>query len=212
MRKIGVGCNFLVLSFICILIGSLAIVGFPFLTGFYSKDLILELVYCRYIIDGSFIFNLAIFSAFFTAVYSFRLIMYIFCFKNHVFYSFIIKLSEKEYFMIVSVFCLAILSIFVGYCSSDFFMGWGSFYWNNSIFLLFDNFLYIESEFIILIYKLLPFVLGIFAFIIVYCFLNYLEKFKKFYYFLNYLYIFFYNSWFINYLYNIIFLLILILR
>jgi len=189
----------------------LAIVGFPFLAGFYSKDLILELACCRYIVDGSFVFNLAIFSAFFTAIYSFRLIMYVFCFKNHVFFIFITRLSEKDYFMIVPVFCLAFLSIFVGYCSSDFFIGWGSFYWNNSIFLLFGNFLYIESEFIILIYKLLPFILGVFAFIFVYFCLNYLEKFSKFYFYLNYLYIFFYNSWFVNYLYNIMFLFLLIL-
>lgn len=44
-------------TYICILIGSMAIMGFPFLAGFYSKDLLLELVNVRYIIDGTlFIF------------------------------------------------------------------------------------------------------------------------------------------------------------
>jgi NADH-ubiquinone oxidoreductase chain 5 len=123
VRKIGSGCNFLVLSFICVLIGSLAIVGFPFLTGFYSKDLILELSCSRYIIDGAFIYSLAISSAFFTAIYSFRLLMYVFFFKNHLFFTFITKLSENEIFMAISVLCLAFLSILVGYFGSDFFIG-----------------------------------------------------------------------------------------
>jgi hypothetical protein len=55
-------------------------------------------------------------------------LMYAFCFKNHMFFIFVTRLSENEHFMIVSVFCLAFLSIFVGYCSSDFFVGWGSFF------------------------------------------------------------------------------------
>jgi proton-translocating NADH-quinone oxidoreductase chain L len=213
IRKIGSGCNFLILSFVCMLIGSLAIIGFPFLTGFYSKDLILELLYSRYIIDGVYVYNLAILSAFFTAIYSFRLFMYIFCFKSHTLFNYITKLSENENFMVVPVFCLAVLSIFVGYCCSDFFVGCGSFYWNCSFLLWFDNSLYIESEFIDLKYKLLPFILGVFAFCVVYIALNGLElackKIKKIYklfLFLNFFYSFFYNSWFINYLYNICFL------
>jgi NADH-ubiquinone oxidoreductase chain 5 len=212
IRKIGNGCNFLVLSFICMLIGSFAIVGFPFLTGFYSKDLILELLCSRYIVDGIYVYNLAIFSAFFTAVYSFRLFMYVFCFKNHTLFAYIIRLSEDEKNMLIPVLVLAILSILVGYFCSDFFVGCGSFYRNDSFLLWFDNSLYIESEFIDLKYKLLPFILGLLSFAIVYIFLNSLEKYKhikyfyKFFLFLNLFSSFFYNSWFVNYLYNICFL------
>ena len=57
-----------------LLIGSLSLMGFPFLTGFYSKDLILELAYANYTIDGSFAHWLGSISAFFTAFYSIRLI------------------------------------------------------------------------------------------------------------------------------------------
>lgn len=44
-RKIG-GINTITpFSYICIIVGSLSLMGLPFLTGFYSKDLIIELIY-----------------------------------------------------------------------------------------------------------------------------------------------------------------------
>ena len=66
--------NLLPFSYFCILLGSLAIMGFPFLTGFYSKDLLLELAYLRLVVDGHFIYVLGILTAFFTAVYSIRVL------------------------------------------------------------------------------------------------------------------------------------------
>ena len=65
-------------TFVCFLIGSLAISGFPFLTGFYSKELIIEFSYKRYLIDGNFSYFCCIISALFTCIYSFRLLYYTF--------------------------------------------------------------------------------------------------------------------------------------
>jgi NADH-ubiquinone oxidoreductase chain 5 len=48
IRKMGIMKNIMPFSYICILIGSLSLMGLPFLTGFYSKDLILELIYGEY--------------------------------------------------------------------------------------------------------------------------------------------------------------------
>lgn len=42
--------------------------GFPFLTGFYSKDLILEFAYSRYIVNSTFIYFMGLTSAIFTAI------------------------------------------------------------------------------------------------------------------------------------------------
>ena len=46
--------NFLPSTFIYMLIGSLALMGFPFLSGFYSKELILELAYVNFSGRGFF--------------------------------------------------------------------------------------------------------------------------------------------------------------
>jgi NADH-ubiquinone oxidoreductase chain 5 len=59
MRKLGKFSAYLPFTFICFIIGSVAIMGFPFFTGFYSKDLILEFAYSRFIIDSNFIYFLA---------------------------------------------------------------------------------------------------------------------------------------------------------
>src|SRR5690606_33643336 len=48
MRRMGLLTSILPFTYICFLLGSLAIAGFPFLTGFYSKDLIIEFAYTRY--------------------------------------------------------------------------------------------------------------------------------------------------------------------
>jgi NADH-ubiquinone oxidoreductase chain 5 len=78
IRKMGNLINFLPFTFICFFIGSFAIMGFPFLTAFYSKDLILEMAYSRYIVDAGFICLLSFLSAFFTCFYSIRLLFFVF--------------------------------------------------------------------------------------------------------------------------------------
>jgi len=45
MRKMGNLRDYTPLSYVCVFIGSISLMGLPFLTGFYSKDLLLELIY-----------------------------------------------------------------------------------------------------------------------------------------------------------------------
>lgn len=53
MRKYGGLINRLPFTYICMLIGSLSLLATPYLTGFYSKDLILEVAYGQYNNQGS---------------------------------------------------------------------------------------------------------------------------------------------------------------
>ena len=60
-------------TWILMLIGTLALTGFPFLSGFYSKDAIIEFAYLRGSTLGYFAVGIGIFTALLTAIYSWRL-------------------------------------------------------------------------------------------------------------------------------------------
>lgn len=111
MRRMGGVVNFLPFTYFALFLGSLAIMGFPFLTGFYSKDLVLELAFSRYVIDATFIHLLGISAAFFTALYSIRLLLFAFFLKSNSFKSFFVS-HESSLIMSISMFCLTLFSIF----------------------------------------------------------------------------------------------------
>jgi NADH-ubiquinone oxidoreductase chain 5 len=78
MRKMGGLKNLMPFSYSVILIGSLALIGFPFLAGFYSKDVILEVAASKLSPVSLFCFYLGTLSALFTAFYSTRLLFLVF--------------------------------------------------------------------------------------------------------------------------------------
>ena len=60
------------------LIGTLALTGFPFLSGFYSKDAIIEFAYLANTPLGNYAASVGILTAFFTSIYSWRLFFKVF--------------------------------------------------------------------------------------------------------------------------------------
>lgn len=74
LRKYGGLIYFLPFTYIIILIGSLSLMAIPFLTGFWSKDLIIESAYGHYTLSGHIIYWIITLSALFTCLYSFKLI------------------------------------------------------------------------------------------------------------------------------------------
>jgi NADH-ubiquinone oxidoreductase chain 5 len=195
-------------------IGSLAILGFPFLSGFYSKDLIIELAYSRYCINTIYIYILAILAAMFTASYSLKVIFYIFFANsnfNYIIYKFWnVNLSEHTDKMIFSIYSLIILSIISGYIFSDMFIGYGSIFWNNSIYIGINNIYFIDIEYINPLIKNLPIILSLSIMLILYYSLNNIfffflnnknlyNKFLKIYYNIA---PFFYYALFFNKIYN----------
>jgi NADH:ubiquinone oxidoreductase subunit 5 (subunit L)/multisubunit Na+/H+ antiporter MnhA subunit len=129
IRKMGQLSLILPFTYICFFVASLAIMGFPFLTGFFSKDFILELTYSRFIIDSLFIYFLGIFAAILTASYSIRLIIFVFfqkgyskIYKSHyIFFS--SHIVECDLPMFLPMFFLSFASIFIGFLFSDLFIG-----------------------------------------------------------------------------------------
>jgi len=74
LRKYGGLLAYLPLTYIIMLIGSLSLMAIPFMTGFYSKDLILESAYGLYQLNGVSVYILATTGAVFTTLYSVRIL------------------------------------------------------------------------------------------------------------------------------------------
>lgn len=205
MRKMGGIVQLLPFTYAMMCIGSLALVGFPFLTGFYSKDVILEVAYARYTLSGNFAYVLGSLCVLFTSYYSFRLLFLTFLAPTATFKSSLKTIHDAPLIMAIPLMILALGSIFVGYCARDFMIGLGTPFWSNALFVLPKNTVLLESEFIPQAQKFLPLgatILGVFlayVFNMSSSFLSYQLKMtllgKQVYTFLN-------KRWFFDKVYN----------
>ena len=160
LRRLGGLVNFLPLSYTAILIGSLSLMAFPFLTGFYSKDLILELAAGQYEVSGNIAYWLGTLSARLTAFYSTRLIsLAFFTVPNgpKVDYE---HAHDAPFIIIIPLVILSILSIVFGYVAKDAFVGMGTDFLSTALFQHPNHISLVEAEFGISSFiKLLPMVL-----------------------------------------------------
>jgi len=168
MRKMGALIKKIPFTYSMMFIGTLSLMGFPFLTGFYSKDLILELAFAKYTLEGTFAHWLGTISAFFTSFYSFRLLYLTFLnnFNGHKIFFY--KTHEGSMFMLFPLIILAINSIFIGYITKDMFVGPGTNFWGNALFILPEHISFLDSEFIPYYIKLIPVILSIVGAIVAY--------------------------------------------
>lgn len=160
LRKMGGLINILPVSYVMILIGSLALVGTPFLTGFYSKDCILELAVAKHTAIGNWCYFLGCSAAFCTAFYSFRLVFLTFVNPVNTFKKYIESAHEAPLTMVFPLIILSFGSIFYGFLSRDLIIGLGSNYFNN-IGTNFYNFNLIDSEFLLAFIKNIPLIFTI---------------------------------------------------
>jgi NADH-ubiquinone oxidoreductase chain 5 len=205
MRKMGGLKRLVPFTYSMMVIGSLALAGFPFLTGFYSKDVILEVAYGKYTIEGHFSYLLGTIGAFLTAFYSTRLLCLTFLTTPNGYKSVLCYAYDSSYRILISLSILSIPSIFIGFLTKDMIIGLGTDFWGNSLFVLPINMNMIDAEFIKIQYKLLPLffsLLGLISSFILYTFYNDLlfniKKSRlgnKFYNFLS-------KKWFFDKVYN----------
>ena len=164
VRRMGGLINFLPFTYSIMLVGTLSLLATPWLTGFYSKDLIIELAYGQYSFSGTYAYMLGSITAGLTAFYSFRLISLVFLTVPNGSRIVYLNSHEANLSVIIPLFILALFSIFFGYVFSDLFVGVGSDFFGNSLFIHPNNIAIIEAEFSLpLIIKLLPAIFTLFG-------------------------------------------------
>nr|YP_009678978.1 NADH dehydrogenase subunit 5 [Ceracris fasciata fasciata]AKR06222.1 NADH dehydrogenase subunit 5 [Ceracris fasciata fasciata] len=110
IRFMGSIVNFMPLTSVCFNVSSLSLCGMPFLAGFYSKDLILEMVCLSWL--NCLIFFLFFFSTGLTASYSFRLFYYSMSGDNNFFSSF--SFDDNGYYISFGMISLLFIAVFGG--------------------------------------------------------------------------------------------------
>ena len=119
------------------IIGTLALTGFPFLSGFYSKDAIIEFAYLTNSTLGNYAATIGIFTAFLTSIYSWRLFFKVFHGPYNNKKIQISETHESPLVMLIPLIFLGIGAIFSGYLFKNTFIGHhSSEFWQNSIFFL----------------------------------------------------------------------------
>lgn len=160
LRKYGGLRAFLPLTYTVILIASLSLVAFPFMTGFYSKDFILESAYGQYNFSSVNVYVIAVIGAMFTTLYSVKVLYLTFLTNPNGPVNYYRNAHESDIFISLPLVVLAIFSIYFGFITKDIFIGLGSgFFTDNSIFIHPVHEILIDTEFgVPTIFKLMPFI------------------------------------------------------
>jgi NADH-quinone oxidoreductase subunit L len=135
IEKMGGVWKKIPLTYALMLIGTLALTGFPLLAGFYSKDAIIESAYFSKSLFAGYAFVIGLTTAFITSIYSWRLIFKTFHGKYNNTMSFE-KVHESGPVMLIPLFLLALGAIFSGYVFHGIFIGENTQFWGKAIFFL----------------------------------------------------------------------------
>jgi NADH-ubiquinone oxidoreductase chain 5 len=166
-RRFGGLVKLLPLTYTVILIASLSLAALPWLSGYYSKDLIIELAYGSYSSLGYLVYLLGVIAACFTMLYSVKLIYLTFLTYANGPKGNYEKAHESPWTMSLPLFILGVLSVYLGNICKDFFIGLGSQGLGNSIFTHPNHVILTDTEFGVPTFnKLLPLIFGLILIII----------------------------------------------
>jgi NADH-ubiquinone oxidoreductase chain 5 len=205
IRKMGGLIKLLPFTYSVMLVGSLSLLATPFLTGFYSKDLILELAYSQYKFNGLYAYILGSITAGMTAFYSLRLISLVFLSYPNGSKESYNKTHESNLPVILPLFILSIASICFGYIFSDLFVGIGTDFFGNAIFIHPNNIYLVEAEFSLNPFiKLLPAIFSFIGAFSAYILYNYIPFMNNIFYYpiFKYIYDFLNGKYYFDVIYN----------
>lgn len=149
MRRYGGLSRYMVFTRNMLIIGSLSLMAMPYLTGYYSKDFIIESLYGNYSGISILVFYIALFGSFVTSLYSVKVLYRTFFSKR-------LLLNNKKVLkgvhepvlsMGIPLLILGFFSIVIGYILKDLFVGIGSNYLDRSVLVLPIHYNILEIEF-----------------------------------------------------------------
>ena len=161
LRKMGGIWRQVPVTYAMMWIGSLALAGFPFFAGFYSKDMILETAWAAHSGVGQFAFWLGCAAALLTAFYSWRLLILAFHGQPRASAEVMSHVHESPKIMTLPLVPLALGAIFSGWLGYELFVGhhWDHF-WGDSIFILETHKAMEDAHHVPTWVKLLPIILA----------------------------------------------------
>jgi NADH-quinone oxidoreductase subunit L len=190
-------------TYTLMIIGTLALTGFPFLAGYYSKDAIIEFAYMKDSTIGYFAVAVGLITAFITSIYSWRLIFKTFHGKYNNKINNLSAIRESPLLMILPTTLLSLGAIFIGLLFKETFIGDESLqFWNNSIyFLSFFEHTHVPTWLIIVT----PLVVTLSIPLSYFLFIKNDKFIKKFIFKYYSIYNFLLNKWYFDELYNFVF-------
>ena len=219
MRKMGGLFKAMPLTFVFFIVGSFSLIGLPFLSGFYSKDLILEYCYASFFfsIKSQFLAVLGTIAAFLTSLYSFKVIFLVFLTEPRMSKNLFLCIHEPTWFMMGPILVLSLFSILFGFFAKLVFADQGLdvfqdiFFFNNSFINCFiEQDLNFFVRLLPLLFTVLGFIVSVSIFYMFYFSFKAILKKKT----LNFIFVFFFfkvffffsNKWYFDFVYNKIFL------
>jgi NADH-quinone oxidoreductase subunit L len=140
MRKMGGLRKKIPYTFWTMVIGGLALTGFPLTAGWVSKDAIIEMTYVAENPLAGYAWALTTIAAMLTALYTWRLIFMTFFGKPRATAEVLQHVHESPWVMLVPLFVLSAGALFAGLAFKFFFIGEGyAHFWRGAIFLGEEN-------------------------------------------------------------------------
>ncbi len=207
LRKMGGVWKKIPFTYVMMWIGSLALAGFPFFSGYYSKDMVLEAAFASRTFLGEIAFWLGCLAALLTAFYSWRLIFLVFHGKSRAKKEVYEKVHESPNIMTIPLLPLALGAVFSGWFGYEIFVGEHmNEFWKDSIFILSEHRSMINAHNVSTLIKKTPVLfasVGILMAILFYLIFPKIPIFisKKLYY----LYKLSFNKWYFDEIYQSIF-------
>ncbi|WP_067215323.1 NADH-quinone oxidoreductase subunit L [Stappia indica] len=165
MRKMGGLAKHIPLTYWMMVIGTLALTGFPLTAGFFSKDGVIEAAYVGHNAFAMYGFWLTVAAAGLTSFYSWRLAFMTFHGKPRASVDVMKHVHESPLVMTVPLMILAVGALFAGLVFAGVFMGEGyEGFWKGALFTSEENHILHDIHEVPLWVKASPFVMMVLGF------------------------------------------------